>query len=152
MFQSIKAVTIVCAICSPVPLPTVGTVGSFSTLLPVTSIQSQSIWPLPVTTGSSFPSKCTLSGLVSLKFSFICDANLRQHDSASQTRRRVSLEVEHCCAALSITVVIKSEHVVRYTIQLETCTRHQWGMGGALAESTPFVRRVMGSTPALATM
>jgi len=28
--------------------------------------------------------------------------------------------------------------------------RHHMGRGGALVESTPFVRRVMGSTPALA--
>ena len=26
---------------------------------------------------------------------------------------------------------------------------HTWGVGGSLVESTPFVRRVMGSTPAL---
>src|SRR6218665_3674372 len=30
------------------------------------------------------------------------------------------------------------------------CMYFQWGVGGALVESTPFVRRVMGSTPALA--
>ena len=37
-------------------------------------------------------------------------------------------------------------------IVILTCKtkRTLWGMGGALVESTPLVRRVMGSTPALA--
>ena len=38
-----------------------------------------------------------------------------------------------------------SSQLVRPTAEYYT-----WGVGGALVESTPFVRRVMGSTPALA--
>src|SRR6218665_2236215 len=52
---------------------------------------------------------------------------LCHHDSESETRCWVLLEVEYCCASMPhswVTVVIKSVYAVRYTIQLGACTWH----------------------------
>lgn len=75
--QSVKAVTVACTICSPVPLANFGTASSFSISLPITSTGSRSTWFSKV--GSSIPSQFTLSELVGLKFP--SSALLQYHDS-----------------------------------------------------------------------
>ena len=80
--------------------------------------QPHCLWPalgvsphsLPVTAGSSFPSQCTISGQVGLKFSFIYVATVPWFWIWAWCK--VSLEVEHCCVSKPhswATVVSKSE-------------------------------------------
>ena len=62
----------------------------------------------------------------------------RDAHNAQQTSERVGVMIIFDCLIQSM--------------ECQTDTESLWGVGGALVESTPFVRRVMGSTLALAAM